>query len=102
MGLDFEFIERKIEDEGGEVGESRLMKGVKHLCESGITRIPTKYILPVPDRPETIERRIPGSNLKLPVIDLARLRTSGRGQVLQTLARACEEYGFFQVLLALS
>jgi len=97
MGMDFELVERKIEEQDGEVGKSKLMKGVKHLCENGITRVPTKYILPVPDRPGTRERRIPNSNLKLPIVDLSLLHTSGRGQVLQTLARACEEYGFFQV-----
>ncbi|KAG1359604.1 protein DMR6-LIKE OXYGENASE 2 [Cocos nucifera] len=40
-----------------------------------------------------------GLNLKLPVIDLARLHTSHhRSQVLESLAEACKVYGFFQVV----
>ncbi|XP_038971130.1 protein DMR6-LIKE OXYGENASE 2-like [Phoenix dactylifera] len=80
--------------------ESKYMKGVRHLCESGITRVPGKYILPVPERPQVMgeERRTSSLNLKLPVIDLARLHTADRPQVLKSLAKACEEYGFFQVV----
>ncbi|XP_072968119.1 probable 2-oxoglutarate-dependent dioxygenase SLC1 [Typha angustifolia] len=76
--------------------EKKYMKGVKHLCESGVTRVPTKYILPVSDRPRGLAaaRR----NLKLPVVDLSRLRTSDRPQVLESLAMACKDYGFFQVV----
>ncbi|KAG1361338.1 protein DMR6-LIKE OXYGENASE 2-like [Cocos nucifera] len=44
------------------------------------------------------ERKTTSLNLKLPVIDLARLHTSDRSQVLNSLAKACEEFGFFQVV----
>lgn len=86
-----------------ETVESKYMKGVRHLCENGITKVPSKYILPVPERPRVMmgeERRTSSTNLnlKLPVIDLARLNTSDRSQVLQSLAKACEEFGFFQIV----
>jgi len=31
---------------------SILMKGVRHLSDSGITRLPDRYVLPAPDRPD--------------------------------------------------
>ncbi|RWW38682.1 hypothetical protein BHE74_00056071, partial [Ensete ventricosum] len=67
----------------------------------GISRVPAKYILPVPDRPQVVpheRKNNTGSNLRLPVIDVARLRTSDRGRVLECLDRACRDYGFFQVV----
>ncbi|XP_008778930.2 protein DMR6-LIKE OXYGENASE 2-like [Phoenix dactylifera] len=80
--------------------ESKYMKGVRHLCESGITRVPNKYILAVPERPQVMGEQKTTShlNLKLPVIDLARLHTSDRSQVLESLEEACKLYGFFQVV----
>lgn len=96
--MDFELVEiTKREEIKGELETGKLLEGVRHLCDSGITRVPRNYILPVPDRPGK-ERCTGGSRkLKLPVIDLSRLRTSDRAEVLRTLANACEEYGFFQV-----
>ncbi|EEF22092.1 Flavonol synthase/flavanone 3-hydroxylase, putative, partial [Ricinus communis] len=38
------------------------------------------------------------TNLKLPVIDFAQLQGSDRTQVLKYLSKACEEYGFFQLI----
>ncbi|KAL6641226.1 hypothetical protein ACP70R_019407 [Stipagrostis hirtigluma subsp. patula] len=70
-------------------------KGVRHLSDSGVTRLPGRYVLPAADRP--------GAGLcgrvKLPVVDLARLREpSGRAAALVTLDAACRGYGFFQVV----
>ncbi|KAJ9159872.1 hypothetical protein P3X46_025329 [Hevea brasiliensis] len=76
-------------------------KGVKYLCERGITKVPTKYILPVLERPNTGNKDGNFSNdhdLSLPVIDFAQLQGSNRVQALQSLSRACEEYGFFQLI----
>ncbi|XP_010940496.1 probable 2-oxoglutarate-dependent dioxygenase SLC1 isoform X2 [Elaeis guineensis] len=90
-----------LEIDGQESAESTYMKGVRHLCESGITKVPRKYILPVSERPQLImkkERTSTCLNLKLPIIDLARLHTSDRSQVLESLAEACKVYGFFQVV----
>ncbi|CAL5000526.1 unnamed protein product [Urochloa decumbens] len=79
---------------------SRLMKGVRHLSDSGITRLPDSYVLPAPDRPLDLAG-CGGSRviIKLPVVDLADLRDpSRRAAALGTLDAACREYGFFQAV----
>ncbi|KAJ4970835.1 hypothetical protein NE237_003934 [Protea cynaroides] len=79
--------------------ESQYQKGVKHLCENGIARVPNKYVLPVVERPNIQGRETNDGNsqIKLPIIDFAQLQGPERSQVLKTMAKACEEYGFFQV-----
>lgn len=79
--------------------ENQYEKGVKYLYESGIRSIPLKYILPVSERPDTVqgEPYITDGNLQLPVIDFSELQGPKRSQVLRSLASACENYGFFQV-----
>ncbi|KAK6929132.1 Non-hem dioxygenase N-terminal domain [Dillenia turbinata] len=79
--------------------ESLYQKGVKNLCENGITKVPKKYILPIPDRPksENEDLSVVNSNLKLPILDFAQLQSSNRSEVIASLAKACEEYGFFQL-----
>lgn len=86
--------------------ELKYQKGVKHLYESGITKVPDKYILPVEDRPNnirhdeaiTISNKVE-DNLRLPVIDFSELmQSSKRPQALKALEKACQQYGFFQVL----
>ncbi|VVB02365.1 unnamed protein product [Arabis nemorensis] len=79
----------------------KYQRGVKHLCDNGLTKVPTKYILPEPDRPifTKSDKLIKSKqNLKLPVIDFAELLGPNRPHVLQTIAEACETYGFFQVV----
>ncbi|XP_020274664.1 protein DMR6-LIKE OXYGENASE 2 [Asparagus officinalis] len=93
MVMDSGLAETKREED-----EGKFVKGVRHLCESGITKVPHKYILPVPERPEPREEMISNPKLKLPIIDLALLDTPDRSQVLQTMANSCVEYGFFQVV----
>lgn len=96
MGMGFLVEVKKVEEE--EV-ESKYMKGVRYLCENGITRVPNKYILPLDNRPEKGRKATAQQMLKLPVIDLAKLRSPEcRLEVLETLAKACENYGFFQVV----
>ncbi|WVZ91649.1 hypothetical protein U9M48_037793 [Paspalum notatum var. saurae] len=97
-----------------------LMKGVRHLSDSGITRLPDKYILPAPERPGAAAAAVSSwssssssssclgtgtgtgtgtGRVKLPVVDLACLRDpSQRAAVLATLDAACRDYGFFQVV----
>lgn len=87
--------------EDGVIETLQYQKGVKHLCEKGISRVPTKYILPAPERPHRTkgEPHSPEStNLKLPIIDFSELQGPNRFHVLETLAYACEHYGFFQVI----
>lgn len=67
------------------------LKGVRHLCERGITSLPPRYILPPCDRPAPVPSR------GIPVIDLARLRRRESSE-LAALDAACRDLGFFQVV----
>ncbi|MCD7468885.1 hypothetical protein HAX54_007432 [Datura stramonium] len=72
-------------------------KGVKYLHESGIQRVPRKYIFPISERPNFIT--INGKpQMSLPIIDFAQLHGPNRAQVLDSLSYACENYGFFQLV----
>ena len=71
-------------------------KGVKHLCGRGLTKVPRKYILPALERP-LLSKKDGATNLKLPIIDIAQLQGPDRVHALESLSKACEEYGFFQV-----
>ncbi|KAJ6325535.1 hypothetical protein OIU76_012583 [Salix suchowensis] len=71
--------------------------GVKHLCERGLAKVPRKYILPALERP-FMSKKDGATNLKLPVIDLAKLQGPDRVHTLKSLSKACEEYGFFQLI----
>lgn len=86
---------------GSDNEEDFYFKGVKHLCETGITEVPDKYILPVSDRPRVINEEdatsIDDLNLKLPIIDFAELHGPNRSRVLESLNSACANHGFFQV-----
>lgn len=103
--IDWEFrldMEKMVQGERGveeamEVDDSIAMKGVRHLCENiGITRVPSKYIFPLSDRPQNMPSA-QKPELKLPIIDIAELLSEDRTRVLETLDKACKEYGFFQV-----
>lgn len=79
--------------------EKACMKGVKYLWESGVSRVPEKYIFPASDRPSTNRLSMStGTTISLPIIDLSLLQTSNRIQGLESIAKACEEHGFFQVI----
>ncbi|WOK94880.1 hypothetical protein Cni_G03585 [Canna indica] len=94
------WVEGKSTEGEEEEDNETYMKGVKHLSESGISRLPNKYILPFPDRPQFATGVCDdGSSIRLPVVDMARLRSpADRRRALESLERACREYGFFQVL----
>lgn len=82
--------------------ESQYQNGVKRLHENGISKVPSKYILPVLERPSNTNQQqanVSKNNLKLPIIDFQELQGPNRPQVIQSLANACEQYGFFQVSL---
>ncbi|CAM0953255.1 unnamed protein product [Alopecurus aequalis] len=71
------------------------LKGVRHLCERGITALPPRYVLPPSDRPA------PAAARGIPVIDLARLSStdpSHRAAELAAMDAACRDLGFFQVV----
>ncbi|KAL2345142.1 hypothetical protein Fmac_006427 [Flemingia macrophylla] len=84
-----------------DIPESQYQKGVKHLCEKGpLLEVPKKYILPACERPtKSVEDPdVVKPSLKLPIIDFAELLGPKRPQVLQYLANACQQYGFFQLV----
>ncbi|GMH09866.1 hypothetical protein Nepgr_011707 [Nepenthes gracilis] len=81
--------------------EGHYRKGVKYLCEKGIKKVPNKYTLPILDRPNTGRGALDNShesNLKLPIIDFVELQWPNRSQAPESLADACERYGFFQLV----
>lgn len=83
-----------------ETSENQNDKGVKQLVDNGIETVPKKYILPPSERPDINNSEHPNvakQNLQLPIIDFSDLFGPNRPQVLQSLANACEQYGFFQV-----
>ncbi|CAO2839456.1 unnamed protein product [Amaranthus hypochondriacus] len=80
------------------LSEIQYQKGVKHLHENGIDKVPNKYILPITERPNAGNESHLKENIKLPVIDFAELQGPNRSQVLKALTKACEQYGFFQVV----
>ncbi|XP_020115125.1 protein DMR6-LIKE OXYGENASE 1 isoform X1 [Ananas comosus] len=97
MAMDLEAEGEKKE----EAAERQYMEGVKQLCESGIKKVPNKYILPASERPRVNGRRDTAAqnlSLKLPVIDLSLLHSKDHASVIQSLEKACEEYGFFQIV----
>lgn len=96
-----------MELEADELPEIHYQKGVKHLCNSGAVgrTVPNKYIFPPSDRAASVggagltsrsDEYAP--NLNLPVIDFSHLQGSNRSIALNNLSKACQNYGFFQVL----
>ncbi|PON40565.1 Oxoglutarate/iron-dependent dioxygenase [Trema orientale] len=93
MGL---VVEAEIENHQTTSSEQiQYQMGVRSLLERGITRVPTKYILPQEERPNG-DSDI--HDLNIPVIDFAQLHGSTRSQVISSLAKACQEYGIFQLV----
>ncbi|CAJ1890541.1 unnamed protein product [Sphenostylis stenocarpa] len=91
--------EQRSKDDAEE--RSQYEKGVKQLCEKGhIHAVPKKYILPVSERPtKSVEdSKVVNQNLQLPIIDFSELLGPNRPQALQSLANACQQYGFFQLV----
>lgn len=88
-------------DDVSEDDESQYQKGVRHLCEKAISKVPGKYILPIEERPaceDTAKPNVGGQLISLPTVDFAELRSpSHRPRALRSLVKACEQYGFFQV-----
>ncbi|XP_022144624.1 protein DMR6-LIKE OXYGENASE 1 isoform X2 [Momordica charantia] len=80
-----------------------FQKGVKHLCENGLSKLPSKYVLPNSERPDLCQPdgghvlNVVGT-VELPVIDFAELLGPNRRQVLRCLSDACQEFGFFQLI----
>ncbi|KAI3441460.1 Fe2OG dioxygenase domain-containing protein [Psidium guajava] len=79
--------------------ENRCQKGVKQLCADGISRVPNKYVWPVQERPVNDRpKSSEAKHISLPVIDFEELQGPNRPEALKSLANACEQYGFFQLV----
>ncbi|KAI3908298.1 hypothetical protein MKX01_027320 [Papaver californicum] len=94
-------METKTEDDISSSESVVHNKGVKHLCETGIANVPKKYIFPSSQRNNEKDKTVPklfGLNVKLPIIDFAELQGPNRLSVLDSLTKACENYGFFQII----
>jgi hypothetical protein len=77
--------------------ENQFLNGVKQLVDNGLRTVPKKYILPPSERPVKNTEDSNFAKQNLPIIDFSDLIGPNRPQVLQSLANACERYGFFQV-----
>lgn len=98
-------VHTQLQMEHSDEGDSRsqeegsycycLVKSVSHLSRNnrGFTTLPERYVLPPSDRPDDDGL----GRVKLPVVDLARLRDPAhRASELDTLDAACRSSGFFQ------
>ena len=68
------------------------------IVESGIDQVPPNFIKPPHERVSRLN--LEGPQEQVPVIDLAMMDDEGAGtrQVLAEIARACEDWGCFQVI----
>ncbi|KAG6596510.1 Protein DMR6-LIKE OXYGENASE 1, partial [Cucurbita argyrosperma subsp. argyrosperma] len=83
------------------VSETQVyQKGVKNLADKGLNKLPLKYVLPNSDRPADCKSDNPNviDAVELPVIDFNQLCGPNRRHVLRSLSKACEDYGFFQLI----
>ncbi|KAL1190892.1 Flavanone 3-dioxygenase 3 [Cardamine amara subsp. amara] len=68
------------------------------LTESGVPRVPTRYILPPSQRP-MLSPSIATDTISLPVIDLSLLHDPLlRPCVIHEIELACKGFGFFQII----
>ncbi|KAG0630830.1 hypothetical protein M758_1G206000 [Ceratodon purpureus] len=72
---------------------------VQYMVEKGLKEVPPEYVLPHKHRPSaTKTKNLPG-NLRIPVIDMGDFHhKDGAERVIGEIGRACEEWGFFQVI----
>ncbi|KAI3884641.1 hypothetical protein MKX03_037054 [Papaver bracteatum] len=95
-------METKPEVDISSKSMKKYNKGVRHLAENGISKVPKKYIFPASqrnnERKDQLVPSLSGLNVKLPIIDFAELQGPNRVAVLDSLTKACEDYGFFQVI----
>ncbi|XP_042483414.1 scopoletin 8-hydroxylase-like [Macadamia integrifolia] len=68
--------------------------GVKGLVDSGLQKVPNVYIQPLEER---ISKQDAGTHVAQP-IDLSELDGPNHGKIVESLTRAAETFGFFQVV----
>ncbi|KAK3033123.1 hypothetical protein RJ639_036482 [Escallonia herrerae] len=69
--------------------------GVKGLVDSGLEKVPERYIQPPHERIDKLDKC---SNELLPPIDLSKLDGPSHDQVVEVIAGAAQTVGFFQVV----
>ncbi|KAL2939833.1 hypothetical protein RDABS01_001836, partial [Bienertia sinuspersici] len=73
---------------------------VQSLSESGLDRIPDRYVKPVTERP-AVEPVVTDSNIDIPLINLSGLFSNDPDTVRATkeqVGEACRNWGFFQAV----
>lgn len=74
-------------------------KMVQFLVEKGLTEVPPEFLLPKNLRPSSTRMKNIPRTFQIPVIDMAKLNHPDFGEnVVREIGRACEEWGFFQVI----
>ncbi|KAG4937983.1 hypothetical protein AAZX31_16G016000 [Glycine max] len=63
---------------------------------STVDRVPSNFIRPIGDRPNL--QQLHSSIASIPIIDLQGLGGSNHSQIIQNIAHACQNYGFFQIV----
>ncbi|XP_070027001.1 jasmonate-induced oxygenase 2-like isoform X3 [Nicotiana sylvestris] len=79
---------------------------VQSLSDSGISKIPDRYVKPPTERPISLGRSSLQTDVNIPIIDLQELfndiesrRFSGlTSSVVEQISEACRNWGFFQVV----
>ncbi|KAJ4841213.1 hypothetical protein Tsubulata_029990 [Turnera subulata] len=74
---------------------------VQSLSESGINKIPDRYIKPLPDRPSSCGDGGDDDDVNIPIIDLSGLfgdDANLHASIMDQVSVACREWGFFQVI----
>ena len=85
---------------GSETKYTPILEMVQPLVEQGVTEVPARFIQPEDQRVGASLQAAPGT-YQIPIIDMSELDGDRRDQVLAQISSACEEFGFFQVRLAL-
>ena len=78
-------------------GSTAHLNGIERLLFNGVNNLEVKdkYILPPDQRPQLSELSLTAS---IPTVDLTDLEGPDRSGVIDEIRRACEDYGFFQIV----
>lgn len=80
-----------------ELAKRRPEQMVQYMVEEGIAEVPKRFVQPPHMRPAVGRRS--SSDDEVPIIDMALGKDEeGRKQLHADIARACEEWGFFQAI----
>ncbi|KAI5422186.1 protein DMR6-LIKE OXYGENASE 2 [Lathyrus oleraceus] len=72
------------------------MKPLVTDLASTLNYVPSNFIRPIGDRPDL--QLLSSTNDSIPIIDLQGLDSSNRSEIIQKIAHACQNYGFFQIV----